>query len=247
MKWVRGWDGSELSPLFLHNRATKRGLKRCTALMCRHMTGGACLSVFFIKFSIFFSHFLLFPLPPSSFQLTLVWSDEVEPAGRIRNGLYKIFRLVRYGRTRDIESLFVVPARGNTSATVFFPGVFAGSDADFKENEHKTATLDAALFSSRGGRLVLHSRTWNHLMAAKEVDLPIEQTARCSSGWGRERGGGRREAVERALSFNFPWKATYSTAAAGSKERRFGRLKVWVWGEGGRRERPSGVRRAAPD
>jgi len=135
-----------------------------------------------------------------AFSVTLVFSDERLPGSAVLDGLYRMWRLLCYGRTRDLETVLLEPGNGGR---LRFPGSFAGASA-WHQHAHAAASLPALLLE---GRWQLYARTWNHLLHQEpdpsasytRVMLPATRATRA--------------ATERALSLPLPWKRAQSQGA----------------------------------
>jgi len=155
---------------------------------------------------------------PGRYQVTLVWSDEVIPhtgvASGVKDKLYAVLRLLRYGRLRDIESFILVPSdnAGASLRDVFFPGTFSHRST-FTVNQHFSAKVPGSLLTYEVGRPVIYSRTWNHLhhfrpeTSADGTPLPYisYDSLRCPEA--------TRAQVERHYSVALPWKQSQSGGA----------------------------------
>lgn len=156
-------------------------------------------------------------------QVTLIWSDEVIPHDRrlslagLADRSYALLRLLRYGRLRDVESFLLFAEPDGSPSELYFPGSFSHQNR-YSSPVHYAARVPAKRVEMEGGRVVIYSQTWNHLMnveaqvgsdpeaeyAVEYADLPCALATRTE--------------VERLYSARLPWKSAESHGAARSMQ-----------------------------
>lgn len=126
-------------------------------------------------------------------EVSFVWSGEYMQS-RILSGAYMIYRFFRYGRTIDLETVYVGPShRVDMNGTLSHPDVPDWYDTTYG---HFTGTYDAGSSDIR-----LYVNTWNHLMSP--IPRPSVQYVELT---GYLRTTETRDALERRLSIPFPWR-----------------------------------------
>ena len=112
---------------------------------------------------------------------------------RILSGAYMVYRLFRYGRTTDLETIHVGPSHQvDMNGTLSHPDVPSWYDMTYG---HFTGTYDAG-----SSDIQLYVNTWNHLMS------PIPHpSAHYVELTGYQRTSQTRAALERRWSLPFPW------------------------------------------
>jgi hypothetical protein len=140
-------------------------------------------------------------LPDERIEVTIIWSGEAF-SETIVSDLYTLYRFIRYGRTADVETIYILPGnRVDMNGTLNHPDITSFYD---RKQGHFTTTYDAGSAEIR-----LYINTWNHLMSPDPlqsmvyVDTPGLRTTNET-----------RDEIERRLSVDWPWKSTMSVSAS---------------------------------
>ncbi|MGI9565682.1 MAG: hypothetical protein ACR2LL_01550 [Nitrosopumilus sp.] len=95
----------------------------------------------------------------NSFQITLVFQDELLRKHGILDGIYRYIRLLRYKRTVDIETFSFKDNR------FFFEDIYSGESNLFEDTIHNQREIDAKYFFQDNNHPVVFVNTSNHALA----------------------------------------------------------------------------------
>lgn len=94
-----------------------------------------------------------------SFQITLVFQDEVLRKHGILNGIYRYIRLLRYKRTVDIESFSF------KNNQFYFEDIYSGESNLFEDTIHNQKEISAKYYFQDNNHPVIFVNTSNHALA----------------------------------------------------------------------------------
>jgi hypothetical protein len=101
------------------------------------------------------------PGVPGCHRIDYTWPGETIPGRRLRNTLYRWWRRLRWGRTRDVETVFAWLVPGNRPWKYDLRGIAHDGHTPWAGWCH--ATVVTACRS--GEPTPLYVRTWNHSMS----------------------------------------------------------------------------------
>ena len=94
-----------------------------------------------------------------SFQITLVFQDEILRRHGILDGIYRYIRLLRYKRTVDIETFYF------KNNQFFFDDIYSGKSNLFEDTIHEKTEVPAKYFFQDKNHPVIFVNTSNHALA----------------------------------------------------------------------------------
>ena len=94
-----------------------------------------------------------------SFQITLVFQDEVLRRHGILNGIYRYIRLLKYKRTVDVETF------SYKNKQFFFEDIYSGESNLFEDTIHNKKEIPAKYFFQDENHPVIFVNTSNHALA----------------------------------------------------------------------------------
>ena len=94
-----------------------------------------------------------------SFQITLVFQDEVLRRHGILDGIYRYIRLLKYKRTMDVETFSF------KNNQFFFENIYSGQSNLFEDTIHNKKEIPAKYFFQDENHPVLFVNTSNHALA----------------------------------------------------------------------------------
>jgi len=94
-----------------------------------------------------------------SFQITLVFQDEVLRRHGVLNGIYRYIRLLRYKRTVDIETFSF------NNNQLFFEDIYSGDNNLFEDTIHYQKEIPAKYYFQDNNHPVIFVNTSNHALA----------------------------------------------------------------------------------
>ena len=94
-----------------------------------------------------------------SFNVTLVFQDEVLRRHGILDGIYRYIRLIRYNRTVDIETFSF------KSNQFFFEDIYSGQSNLFEDTVHEQQEIPAKYYFQDSNHPVIFVNTSNHALA----------------------------------------------------------------------------------
>lgn len=105
-------------------------------------------------------------------QFTLVFSDEYYPVWLI-DKIYRVFRILRYHRTADIETFYIRIDENSSPVEVIFShdgkGTYSGEQSyDVLFPKHYSETVPFEDFECNESRPYIYINTWNHLFSEKK-------------------------------------------------------------------------------
>jgi hypothetical protein len=134
-------------------------------------------------------------------EVTIVWPGEYFQ-GRIISDLYTFYRFMRYGRTTDVETIYVLPGNMvDMNGTLNHPDITSFYDM---KRGHFTTT-----YNTESTEILLYVNTWNHLMSPDPLRSVLYVDIRDLHTTNET-----RDEIERRLSLDWPWKSTMSVFAA---------------------------------
>ncbi len=94
-----------------------------------------------------------------SYEITLVFQDEILRMHGILDGIYRYIRLLKYKRTVDIETFFF------NGDEFFFDNIYSGQSNLFKDTIHNQKTIPAKYHFQDTNHPVIFVNTSNHALA----------------------------------------------------------------------------------
>jgi len=94
-----------------------------------------------------------------SFQITLVFQDEMLRKHGILDGIYRYIRLLRYKRTVDIETFSFIDNQ------FFFDNIYSGQSNLFEDTIHNQKTIPVKYYFQDRNHPVIFVNTSNHALA----------------------------------------------------------------------------------
>jgi hypothetical protein len=101
---------------------------------------------------------------PEVHRVDYVWTGETIPRHRIRNTLYRLWRRVRWGRTRDVESVYVSLVGGRYPWKYELRGIAHDGTTPWTSWCHSSAEVGERNVT-RARAPILYPRTWNHSLS----------------------------------------------------------------------------------
>ncbi|GKS67003.1 hypothetical protein YTPLAS73_05500 [Nitrosarchaeum sp.] len=94
-----------------------------------------------------------------SYQVTLVFQDEVLRRHWFFDGIYRVIRLLKYKRIVDIESFTI------KNNVFFFSDIYSGDNTMFDDNTHNKAEIPVKYYFGDHNHPILFVNTSNHALA----------------------------------------------------------------------------------
>lgn len=111
-------------------------------------------------------------------ELSFVFADEDKP-GSVIDSLYDTYRLLRYRRKQDVETVQMHFDKMDNLLDLEFDTTYSGSQKFYEsEGKHFTSRIQASRFESIDGRIVLYVNTWNHMFSETDNNPELRKDVR---------------------------------------------------------------------
>ncbi|MDH3677608.1 MAG: hypothetical protein OEQ12_04820 [Nitrosopumilus sp.] len=101
-----------------------------------------------------------YPLRAGEVEVTLVFNDEHLRRNKGVDWIYRIFRTLRYGRTRDVESFKIL----KTSNKFSFPNIYSEEQKIDKDDQHADGKPDIKYYYDSYKHPIVFVNTANHAL-----------------------------------------------------------------------------------